>query len=170
MAVVYFTSNASTGAGSLSEAIQNAQPGDVVRPDETVFERGSAIEIVLASTLSVGKNLTLDGGPFRVRLNGGGAIRCASVAANVTATFIGVDFVGGYMNGVGGGINAPGTTDVTFERCGFYGCKSTLGGGAYTTGTTRYNNCAFLGCVATESGGAVYASKETTLNGVTAAG
>ena len=61
MAVVYFTSNASTGAGSLAEAIQNAQPGDVVRPDETVFERGSTIEIVLASTLSVGKNLTLDG-------------------------------------------------------------------------------------------------------------
>ncbi|MBQ7030695.1 MAG: hypothetical protein IJN32_10660, partial [Thermoguttaceae bacterium] len=170
MAVVYFTSNASTGAGSLAEAVQNARSGDVVRPDETVFERGSTIEIVLASTLSVGKNLTLDGGPFRVRLNGGGAIRCASIAANVTATFIGVDFVAGYNAGVGGGINAPGTTDVTFERCGFYGCKSNLGGGAYTTGTTRYNNCAFLGCAATESGGAVYASKETTLNGVTAAG
>ena len=32
MAVVYFTSNASTGAGSLVEAVKNAQPGDVVRP------------------------------------------------------------------------------------------------------------------------------------------
>lgn len=170
MAVVYFTSNASTGAGSLVEAVKNASPGDVVRPDETVFERGSTIEIALASTLTIDKNLTLDASPFRVLLNGGGAIRCASVAANVTATFIGVDFVAGYNAGVGGGINAPGTTDVTFERCGFYGCKSNLGGGAYTTGTTRYNNCAFLGCAATESGGAVYASKKTTLNGVTAAG
>jgi hypothetical protein len=170
MAVIYFTNNADAGTGSLRAAIASAQPGDVVRPDETVFERGSAIEIVLASTLSVGKNLTLDGGPFRVHLNGGGAIRCASVAANVTATFIGVDFVAGYNNGVGGGINAPGTTDVTFERCGFYGCNGTFGGGSYTTGTTRYNDCAFLGCAATESGGAVYASKETTLNGVTAAG
>ena len=56
MAVVYFTSNASTGAGSLAEAIQNAQPGDVVRPDETVFERGSTIEITLAATLTVDKN------------------------------------------------------------------------------------------------------------------
>ncbi len=170
MAVIYFTNNADSGAGSLRATIASAQPGDVVRPDETVFECGSTIEIVLASTLSVGKNLTLDGGPFRIRLNGGGAIRCASVAANVTATFIGVDFVAGYNAGVGGGINAPGTTDVTFERCGFYGCKSNLGGGACTTGTTRYNDCAFLGCAATESGGAVYASKETTLNGVTAAG
>ncbi|MBP3531141.1 MAG: hypothetical protein J6K25_08185, partial [Thermoguttaceae bacterium] len=68
MAVVYFTSNASTGAGSLAEAIRNAQPGDVVRPDETVFERGSTIEIVLASTLTVAKNLTLDAAPCRVRL------------------------------------------------------------------------------------------------------
>ena len=50
MGVVYFTSNASTGAGSLAEAIQNAQPGDVVRPDEAVFERGATIEIALAST------------------------------------------------------------------------------------------------------------------------
>ena len=63
MAVVYFTSNASTGAGSLVEAIKSASPGDVIRPDETVFERGSTIEIVLASTLTIGKTLTLDGGP-----------------------------------------------------------------------------------------------------------
>lgn len=170
MGVVYFTSNASTGAGSLREAVTNAQPGDVVRPDETVFERGSTIEITLAATLTVDKNLTLDGGPFRVRLNGGGAKRCASVAANVTATFIGVDFVAGYLAGVGGGINAPGTTDVTFERCGFYGCNGTFGGGAYTTGTTRYFDCVFSGCCATESGGAIYVSKTAELNGVTAAG
>ena len=112
MAVVYFTSNASTGAGSLVEALQNASPGDVVRPDETVFERGSTIEIVLASTLSVGKNLTLDGGPFRVRLNGGGARRCVSVAANVTATFIGVDFVAVVHDAPDGGVCAGLIADI----------------------------------------------------------
>ncbi|MBR5244022.1 MAG: fibronectin type III domain-containing protein [Thermoguttaceae bacterium] len=170
MAILYFSNNADSGTGSLRTAIASAQSGDIIRPDETVFERGATIEITLASTLSVGKNLTIDGGPFRVRLNGGGAIRCASVAANVTATFIGVDFVGGYMNGVGGGINAPGTTDVTFERCGFYGCNGTFGGGAYTTGTTRYFDCVFSGCLATESGGAIYLSKTAELNGVTIAG
>ena len=55
MAVVYFTSNASTGAGSLAEAVANASSGDIILPDETVFERGSTIEIALASALNVDK-------------------------------------------------------------------------------------------------------------------
>ena len=48
MSVIYFTNNADNGDGSLRAAIASAQPGDVIRPDETVFERGSTIEIALA--------------------------------------------------------------------------------------------------------------------------
>ena len=170
MAVVYFTGNASTGSGSLVEAVKNAQPGDVIRPDETVFERGSTIEIVLAATLTVDKNLTLDGGPFRVRLNGG-ARRCASVAANVTATFAGIDFVGGdAKTSNGGGLNGVSTTNVTCLRCGFYGCSAVNGGGAYLTGVSALRDCVVVGCRATTSGGGVYVSKTSTINGSTVAG
>ena len=111
MAVVYFTSNASTGAGSLTEAVLNAQPGDVVRPDETVFERGATIEIVLASALTIDKNLTLDGGPFRVRLDGGGTVVCANVEIGVSVTFAGFEFI----SSSGAGVVVNGST--TFERC-----------------------------------------------------
>ena len=171
MAVAYFTNNANSGSGSLRAAISAAQPGDVVRPDETVFERGSTIEIVLASTLTVGKNLTLDGGPFRVRLNGGGARRCAIVSANVTATFTGFDFVDGVAaSSNGGGLNGVGTTNVTCVRCGFYGCSAINGGGAYLTGVSELRDCVAVGCRATTSGGGVYVSKEATISGSTVAG
>lgn len=117
MAVVYFTSNAATGVGSLAEAVANAQPGDVVRPDESVFERGSTIEIVLASTLNVDKDLTLDASPFRVRLNGGGSTPCANITDGATVEFFGFDFVGSY------GAAVTTTGDVTFERCWIAGAN-----------------------------------------------
>ena len=50
MAVIYFTNNADAGTGSLRATIASAQPGDVIRPDESVFERGATIEIALASS------------------------------------------------------------------------------------------------------------------------
>lgn len=69
MAVIYFTNNADSGAGSLRAAITSAQSGDIIRPDESVFERGETIEITPASSVSIDKSVTLDASPFRVRLN-----------------------------------------------------------------------------------------------------
>ena len=173
MAVVYFTSNASTGAGSLVEAIANAQPGDVIRPDESVFERGSIIEIVLASALTVGKNLTLDGGPFRVRLNGGGAIRGVTVQADAVATITAFDFIACYSGSSGGGARMNERAQATFNRCLFAGCDSTYGGGIAVQkgGSATLNDCAVVGCRATtHHGGGIYASGDVVLNGVTAIG
>lgn len=170
MAVVTFTSNASTGAGSLAEAIANAQPGDVIRPDETVFERGSTIEIALASRLNVDKNLTLDASPFRVRLDGGGAVRCAHVATDVIATFIGFDFVGGAGLGAssGGGVSCSGR--LTLDRCGVYGCFGNYGGGVFAQGALTLNDCVLTGCRASGSGGAITALNGLTLRGTTVVG
>lgn len=173
MAVVYFTSNASTGAGSLVEAIANAQPGDVIRPDESVFERGSIIEIVLASALNVDKNLTLDASPFRVRLNGGGTKRGAYVASGVVAEFTAFDFVACYSSTSGGGARVETSARATFNRCLFAGCDSTYGGGlaVQATGNATLNDCAVVGCRATVNfGGGVYASGDVVLNGVTTIG
>ena len=171
MAVITFTSNAATGAGSLAEAVKNAQPGDVVRPDETVFERGSTIEIVLAGRLSVDKNLTLDATPFRVRLNGGGAVQCVAVASGANATFTSFDFVFGKA-GSGAGTQVLANATATFNRCLFAGCDASYGGAVNASaGTTvALNDCAVVGCRGVESGGGVLSAGALNLNGVTAVG
>ena len=169
MAVVYFTSNASTGAGSLAEAVANAAAGDIIRPDETVFERGSIIEIALARTLTLDKNLTLDASPFRVRLDVGGSGRVVAITAAIEVAFIGYDFIGAATTS-NGGFYATSLATVTLRRCGFYGCSAANGGGVYASGVSRVYDCVFVGCRATESGGGISVAKDAVLNGVTVAG
>lgn len=127
MAVVYFTNNASTGAGSLVAAIQSAAAGDVIQPDDTVFERGLVIEIALASTLTIGKTLTFNGGPYRVRLNGGGTTVCANITGGAMVEFVGFDFVSS------SGAAVTTTGDVTFDRCRIAGAN---GDGVAAVGKT----------------------------------
>lgn len=169
MGVIYFTNNAATGSGSLAQAIVKATSGDTIRPDESVFERGAIIEIVLASALNVNKNLTFDASPFRVRLDGGELLRCAVVATGVDAMFVNFDFYRGKNASSGGGINAPGAS-LTLTRCGVYGCSGRLGGGIYATGGLTLSDSVIAGCCATSGGGGVYVTQNTTLNGVTIAG
>ena len=170
MAVVYFTSNASTGAGSLAEAVANASSGDIIRPDETVFERGSIIEIALASSLNVDKNLTLDASPFRVRLDRGGSGTAVSLGGGYEVAFVGYDFTGAATSGNGGGLYAPSDATVTLRRCGFYGCSAAYGGGLCATGVSRVYDCVFVGCRATQYGGGINVARDAVLNGVTVAG
>ncbi len=172
MAVVYFTSNASTGAGSLAEAIQNAAPGDVIRPDESVFERGSTIEIVLASQLNVDKNLTLDASPFRVRLDGGQKLSCVRITS-ANASFTAFDFVRGAATASGACAFVGPDSVATFDRCLFAGGSTIYGGGATVvrTATATFNDCLFVGCRSTGVNGAgLHVDGTATLNGVTAVG
>ena len=181
MAVVYFTSNASTGAGSLVEAIKNASPGDVVRPDETVFERGSTIEIVLAATLTLDKNLTLDGGPFRVRLNADGRTRCVALAENANVEMTAFDVVGGGWNSqtnadvgnaAGAGLYVPGGSKIALNRCGFFACRGTYGG-AIAVGTgaaATLNDCVIAGCYARGSGAGIRSVGNVSVYGSTIMG
>ncbi|MBQ6828527.1 MAG: hypothetical protein IJO46_10990 [Thermoguttaceae bacterium] len=183
MAVVYFTSNASTGAGSLVEAVKNAQPGDVVRPDEAVFERGSTIEIAIASTLTIDKNLTLDASPFRVRLDGGGAVRCANIATGVNVKFTSLDFIGGVASpngengdesGNGGGLRVERGANVVLSRCRVCGCDAARSGGGIYVGdaaTLTANDSAIFGNRA-QFGGGVYVGDDAaaTLSGATVCG
>ena len=183
MSVIYFTNSASTGAGSLAEAIRNAQPGDVVRPDETVFERGATIEIALASTLMIDKNLTLDASPFRVRLDGGGATRCVVVATGVIVNFTSFDFIGGVASpnggngdesGNGGGLRVERGANVVLSRCRVCGCDATRAGGGIYIGdaaTLTANDSAIFGNRA-QFGGGVYVGDDATatLSGATVCG
>ena len=172
MGVVYFTSNASTGAGSLAEAIQNAEPGDVIRPDETVFERGETIEIALASTLTIDKNLTLDASPFRVAVNGGSVVRCAFVESGATASFMSFDFVSGATSSNGGGIYVDASATLALARCRVAGCSAESGGGGiYSLGDVVLNDCVVTGCVAiSENGGGISTTGALVLEGSTVVG
>lgn len=173
MAIVYFTNNASSGSGSLVDAVANAQPGDVVRPDESVFERGSIIEIALASSLDVDKNLTLDGGPFRVRLNGGGSVACV-VATGFNVSFMSFDFIDGVASSNGGGLRVESGAHVVLTRCRACGCDAAqYGGGVYVgdSAMLTVNNSAIFGNRA-QFGGGIYIgdSAAATLNGATVCG
>lgn len=169
MAVVYFTNNASTGAGSLVAAIMSAASGDVIQPDKTVFERGSIIEIALSSTLIINKTLTLDGGPYRVRLNAGGAFRCATVSGGDGVKFAAFDFVNGAPSaGDGGCVSA--SVPLTLERCGVYGGVGDYGGGVFARSTLTLNDCVVTGCRAKMAGGGVASLNGLTLRGTTIVG
>ncbi|MBR5242742.1 MAG: hypothetical protein IKW13_00770, partial [Thermoguttaceae bacterium] len=155
MAIVYFTSNASTGAGSLAEAVKTASPGDVIRPDETVFERGATIEIVLASQLTLGKNLTLDAGPFRVRLVASGNARLLGLANDVTAEVARFDFIGGAAT-VGGGIYVGNNSALALNACRIAGCDATTAGGGLfvpATSTAILRDSIVTGCRSPQGGG-----------------
>ena len=169
MAVIYFTNNADRGDGSLRWAITQAQPGDVIQPDESVFERGSIIEITLVSTLIIDKTLTLDGGPYRVRLNAGGAIRCARASGGDGVKFAAFDFVNGAPSaGDGGCVSA--SVPLTLERCGFYGGVGDYGGGVFARSTLTLNDCVVTGCRARTAGGGVASLNGLTLRGTTIVG
>lgn len=181
MAVVYFTSNAATGAGSLAEAIQNAQPGDVVRPDETVFERGAVIEIVLASTFIFNKNLTLDASPFRVVLDGDGLPRCCRIAGGANVEITSFRFVGGGWNSqtgaavgspTGAGLLLEADANATLNRCEFYGCRGAYGGALSCSdgSTARLNDCVVAGCAASGTCGGVRSRGVVEIYGSTIVG
>jgi hypothetical protein len=163
MSVIYFTNNAGSGDGSLVKAIENASPGDVICPDENVFERGSIVEIDLASTLTIDKTLTLDGGPYRVRLNGDGLARCCNVASGVNVEITSFDIVSGGWNSQtgldqgsanGAGVSVAGDSSIVLKRCGFFGCRGSFGGGLSiaANATAELSDCVIVGCYARGSG------------------
>ncbi len=175
MAIIYFTNNADNGDGSLRAAIMSAKDGDVIRPDETVFERGSTIEIALASQLNVDKNLTIDGRQFSITLNGSGKTTCVYVGKYVAARFIRVDFV----NGVGGqelegttpgGLYVRDNSTVTAEQCRFVGCKGSSSGGFAVRPYAVLNiyDCLVAACCGNSStvGAGASVARDGTLNAI----
>ena len=62
MAEIYVTSTADSGAGSLRQAIADAQDGDVILFDADVFPAGQTTSILLSSYLVINKNVSIYGG------------------------------------------------------------------------------------------------------------
>ena len=160
MATIYITSNAASGAGTLRQAVADAQPGDVITPDPTL----GPIEIILTANLTVATPVKISGGRERMRINGAGAyyvyLSASATEGEDTTTIEDVDFVAlKNTTSAGAGsvrINTPG---VAFKRCVVAGCE-TKNGGAFHFGVNvenaTFESCALLGNLATTAAGAAY--------------
>ena len=62
MSEIIVTTTADSGAGSLRQAIADAQDGDVILFDPLVFPEGETTTILLASQLSLAADVTIDAG------------------------------------------------------------------------------------------------------------
>lgn len=169
MAEIIVTSTADSGAGSLRQALTDANDGDVILFDADVFPVGQTTSILLSSQLSIAKNLTIDG-DGRVAIDTQLSARCvgitggSGVISNLTLKNGKPVSSGSY----GGGLSLSNAQNYTFNNCTFNACESTSGGGVYINGTGApiFNDCTFENCSATTSGGGVYAtgSSQNTLN------
>ena len=62
MAEIFVTSTADSGAGSLRQAIADAQDGDVILFDSDVFPVGQTTSILLSSYITINKSVSIYGG------------------------------------------------------------------------------------------------------------
>src|SRR2546425_3226055 len=120
------TSTNDSGSGSLRDAIAGAAPGDTINFNLTYPAR-----ITIASTLTIGTNLTISGpGASNLAINGNDSVRVFYINAGVTAAISGVTIEHGSGSWGGGGVYNNGT--LTVGNSTLAGNSSTVanGGGA----------------------------------------
>ena len=147
----------SGAAGRLAEVVAGAAAGDTV----TFSCSGT---ITLTATITIDKNLTLDGTGQSVTISGGDIVRVFIVNAGVTFNLQNLSVTHGTAPGSGnngGGVKNSGTlnvTNVTFSgnSAGYYGA------GIYSTGTLNVTNVTFSGNSSGAGGGGI--SSTGTLN------
>ena len=122
MAILYITTNADSGDGSLRALLASANDGDSIVPDPETFPRGTKCEITLASALTIQKEVHIGGNGVRIALNGGG-VAGRRVALQAPVVFTDVDFIGLYGASTGGAVYcATASESVLFSRCRVVGC------------------------------------------------
>jgi predicted outer membrane repeat protein len=138
MPAIVVTSNADSGPGTLRQAIADVADGGTI-----TF--GGDMTIHLASTLTLGRDVTIDGAGHSVTISGdsngdgSGDVRVFYVNSGVTATLQHITVTKGHANN-GGGVYSDGALTVT--NCTFAGNSATYGGGIHSKfGTVR--NCTF---------------------------
>ena len=171
MATLYITSTANTGTGTLRTLISRASDGDTIQPDPTLFPKGTLCNVSLTATLSITKNLTIQGGQTRLVISSSGSnFYIEHGSSNVKPGYVNytdVNFRGFYTTS-SGAIRSSNCASHTFLRCSFCGIKG------YTAPVTFsylsvawivFQDCAFYGNIATQNssnaGGALYFASAT---------
>jgi predicted outer membrane repeat protein len=156
--------NYDSGAGSLRAAIVGANPGDVI-----TFASNVTGTIALASTLSINKDLTINGpGASNLTINGNGTVQLFQVTG-ATFTLQNLTLANGNStnNGGGGGALSDNPASITtITGCVFSGNTAIGAGGAiFATGAMTISNDLFSGNSAA-IGGAIANSSTLTLTNV----
>ncbi len=137
-------------AGSLRTVIAGATAGD------TITFAQDCNPITLASVLTIGKTLTIDGTGHTVTISGGSTTRLFFVNGNATAVMNGLTLTGGYVNDgtYGGGIYNGGTLTVTNSTLsGNFANNSGGGGGILNDGPLTLVNTTISGNSASDGAG-----------------
>jgi len=158
------TSNADSGAGTLRRAI-----ADVC--DNATITFSDNFTIVLASELTISKNLTIDGGGHSVTLSGNNAGRVLYVNSGVTFSLLSITVANGRCNGCDGGglYNDYGTVNLTNVL--FSGnSANNYGGGVVSLGPLTVTDSTFSGNSASLCGGGICNWSTATVTGSTFSG
>ena len=139
-----------SSAGSLRSEIGLAANGDQIVFDPTVFATPQII--VLNSTLTISRNVTITGPSEGVTIDGNNASTVFQVNSGVTATLNGLTIAHGRAT-TGGGINNSGT--LTIQSSTLSGNSATNGGGIYNSGTLTVQSSTLSGNSTPASGGGV---------------
>ena len=154
-----------SGAGSLRQLLIDCPAGG------TITFAGD-YTISLASTLTIAKNITVDGAGHAIIISGNRAVGVFKVNVGMTAGLKNLAINQGYNNNTtgnnnksGGGIwNNGGTLTVT--NCAFTGNRAEVyGGGIFNdqNGTLTVTNSTFSGNSAASQGGGIYSQNGTLI-------
>lgn len=145
MATIFFTNTNQIGDGSLYQTVLNAQEGDVVAPDPTVFGVGERVVIDFADILKIERPITLDAGKTRLilRRTTASAVPKDILIDCVYSTIVSFNARGIAFNGrvlVGGSGQKH-----RFDKC-IFGGFATVRNSFHTTGNcnVEFNDCAFI--------------------------
>ncbi|HNO92799.1 MAG TPA: choice-of-anchor Q domain-containing protein, partial [Anaerolineales bacterium] len=162
---IIVTNTNDSGVGSLRQALVDIAPGGTITFDSSL----SGATIQLAATLTLDKNVTIDGSSLASQVtisgdtdgNGTGNVRVFDVNHNVTATLNNLAITKGTNRNIsseigGGGISNLGT--LTVLNCVFSDNSADRGGGIFNTdgGTLTVLNSTFAhNSAVTDDGGGI---------------
>ena len=145
MATIFFTNTNQIGDGSLYQTVLDAQEGDVVTPDPTVFGVGERVVIDFADILKIERPITIDAGKTRLilRKTTADAVPKDILIDCVYSTIVSFNARGVAFNGrvlVGGSGQKH-----RFDKC-IFGGFATARNSFHTTGNcnVEFNDCAFI--------------------------
>ena len=145
MATIFFTNTNQIGDGSLYQTVLDAQEGDVVAPDPTVFGVGERVVIDFADILKIERPITIDAGKTRLilRRTTASAVPRDILIDCVYSTIVSFNARGVAFNGrvlVGGSGQKH-----RFDKC-IFGGFATVRNSFHTTGKcgVEFNDCAFI--------------------------
>ena len=165
---VTVTSNADSGAGTLRQAIADTCAGGTI----TFYTALSGTTIHLASTLTLSKNVTIDGSALagQIMISGDNAVRVFFVNSGVTATLNSLAITKG-NDFSGGGIRNDGTLTITNSTLSDNSATSG-GGGIFNNGsrTLTITNSTLSNNSAANGGGGIHNQGTLTITNSTLSG